>query len=149
MPHIKINQPKEDWLGTTVEIDGQKIDKVTSIDYHVEVDKKPTLNLGIYSNSNIDLEADYIKLDISPVNVESAIKILRLELSKNNPRCKHLGIDNELREAFIDSIESVLNEDNGFGAACIFYCNATDGSSFDKHRLAEKILDRLLGDEEQ
>ena len=147
MPHIKINQPTEDWLGTTVEIDGQKISNVTSIDYHVEVDKTPTFSLGVYSNSNIDMDADYIKLDISPVNVESAIKILRSELSKDNPRCKHLGIKNELREAFIDSIESVLNEDNDFGAACIFYCNATDGSSFDKHRLAEKILDRLIGED--
>ena len=147
MPHIKINQPTEDWLGTTVEIDGQKISNVTSIDYHVEVDKTPTFSLGVYSNSNIDMDADYIKLDISPVNVESAIKILRSELSKDNPRCEHFGIKNELRKAFIASIESVLNEDNDFGAACIFYCNATDGVSFDKHKLAEKILDRIIGED--
>lgn len=147
MPHIKINQPRDCWIGTTVEIDGKKIDKVTSIDYHVAVDETPTFSLGVFEHSNIDLETDYIKLDISPVNVESAIKILRLELSKNNPRCKHLGIKNELREAFILSIESVLNEDNDFGAACIFYCNATDGSSFDKHSLAVKILDRIIGED--
>ena len=149
MPHIKINQPTEDWIGTTVEIDGQKISNVTSVDYHVEVDKKPTFSLGVYSNSNIDIESDYIKLDVSPVNVESAIKILRSELSNNNPRCNHYGIKNELRESFIASIESALNEDNDFGAACIFFCNATDGTIFDKNRLAEKILDRILGDEEQ
>ena len=133
MPHIKINQPTEDWFGTTVEIDGQKIDKVTIIDYHVEVDKKPTLNLGIYSNSNIDLEADYIKLDISPVNVESARKILR---SKDNPRCEHFGIKNELREAFAASIWSVLNEYQEFVKLEI-----------SKGELAEKILDRLIGED--
>lgn len=138
MPHIKINQPTEGWLGTTVEIDGQKISKVTSVDYHVAVDKKPTFSLGVYSNSNIDMEADYIKLDISPVNVESAIKILRSELSKDNPRCEHLGIKNELRDAFISSIWSVLNEYHEFVELEI-----------SKGELAEKILDRLLGEEEQ
>lgn len=137
MPHIKINQPTEDWFGTTIEVDGQKISNVTSIDYHVEVDKTPTFSLGAYSNSNIDMDADYIKLDISPVNVESAIKILRSELSKDNPRCKHLGIDNELREAFISSIWSVLNEYHEFVELEI-----------SKGELAEKILNRLLGDEE-
>ena len=136
MPHIKINQPTDSWLGTTVEIDGQKISDVTSIDYHVEVDKKPTLNLGIYSNSNIDLEADYIKLDISPVNVESAIKILRSELSKDNPRCEHFGIKNELREAFAASIWSVLNEYQEFVKLEI-----------SKGELAEKILDRIIGED--
>lgn len=137
MPHIKINQPTDCWIGTTVEIDGQKIDNVTSIDYHVEVDKKPAFSLCLYSNSNIDMDADYIKLDISPVNVESAIKILRSELSKDNPRCKHLGIKNELREAFTASIWSVLNEYQEFTKLEI-----------SKGELAEKILDRLLGDEE-
>ena len=135
MPHIKINQPTDGWLGTTVEIDGQKISNVTSIDYHVEVDKTPTFSIGIYSNSNIDMEADYIKLDISPVNVESAIKILRSELSKNNPRCNHLGIDNELRKGFLASIKSALEE--GF--------SMPDGVTDDE--LAEKILDRLIGED--
>lgn len=147
MPHIKINQPTAGCFGTTVEVDGKKINGVRNIDYHVGVDEKTVLSLVVVGTADIDLEADYIKLDISPVNVESAIKILRSELSKDNPRCKHYGIKNELREAFILSIESALNEDNDFGAACIFYCNATDGSSFDKHRLAEKILDRLIGED--
>ena len=136
MPHIKINQPTDGWLGTTVEIDGQKISNVTSIDYHVEVDKKPTFSLGVYANSNIDMEADYIKLDISPVNVESAIKILHSELSKNNPRCKHYRIRNELREAFAASIWSVLNEYQEFVKLEI-----------SKGELAEKILDRLIGED--
>lgn len=138
MPHIKINQPTDDWLGTTIEIDGQKIEKVTSIDYHVAVEEAPTFSLGVYANSNIDIEAAYIKLDISPVNVESAIKILRSELSKNNPRCEHLGIKNELREAFIDSIFSAIDE----------YTKYMGIPIMDKPALAEKILDRLLGEGE-
>ena len=139
MPHIRINQPTEDWMGTTVEVDGKKSEKVTSIDYHVAVNEAPTFSLGVYSNSNIDIEADYIKLDISPVNVESAIKILRSELSKNNPRVNHYGIKNELREAFIDSILSAIDE----------YTREMDLPIMDKPTMAEKILDRLLGDEEQ
>ena len=135
MPHIKINQPTEGWFGTTIEVDGQKINGVRNIDYHIEVDKKPTLSLGVLSNSNIDLEADYIKLDISPVNVESAIKILRSELSKNNPRCKHYRIRNELREAFIDSIFSAIDE----------YTREMDLPIMDKPTMAEKILDRIIG----
>ena len=149
MPHIKINQPTEDWMGTTVEVDGKRIEKVRSIDYHVGVDEPPEISLEVVGSTEIDLNSEYVTLDISPTNIQEAIEILRYELSKDNPRCKFYGIKNELRKAFIASIESVLNEDNDFGAACIFYCNATDGSSFDKHRLAEKILDRLLGDEEQ
>ena len=147
MPHIKINQPTKDYIGTEIEVDGQKISGVRNIDYHVGVDGQTGIKLDIIGTAGVDLEADYINFAITPGNIQSAVEILRYSLSKDNPRCKHLGIKNELREAFIDSIESVLNEDNGFGAACIFYCNATDGSSFDKHRLAEKILDRLIGED--
>ena len=147
MPHVKINQPTEGWFGTTIEIDGKKISKVKSIDYHVGVDEFPEINLEVVGTANIDLETDCVKLDITPDNIESAVIILRTELSKDNYRCKHLGIDNELRKAFIASIESALNEDNDFGVACIFYCNATDGVSFDKHKLAEKILDRIIGED--
>ena len=136
MPHIKINQPTEDWLGTTVEIDGQEISNITSVDYHVEVDKNPTLNIGVCSNSNIDIEADYINLDISPVNVKSAIEILRSELSQYNPRCRHYGINNKLRDAFIDSIYSVLNEYPNFAELEI-----------SKGELAEKILNRIIGED--
>ena len=147
MPHIKINQPNQTYIGTTIEIDGTKIGKVRNIDYHVGVDELPEISLEVVGTANIDLEADCIKLAITPDNIQSAVEILRYSLSKDNPRCKHLGIDNELRKAFLASIESVLNEDNDFGAACIFYCNATDGSSFDKNRLAEKILDRIIGED--
>lgn len=134
MPHIKINQPTEDWLGTTIEIDGKNVSKVKSIDYHVGVDETPEISLEVTGNCEIDLEAKYIKLDISPVNVESAIKILRSELSKDNPRCEHFGIKNELREAFAASIWSVLNEYQEFVKLEI-----------SKGELAEKILDRIIG----
>lgn len=145
MPHIKTNQPTKDYIGTEIEVDGQKINGVRNIDYHVGVDGQTGIKLDIIGTAGVDLEADYINFAITPDNIQSAVEILRYSLSKDNPRCKHLDIDNELRKAFIASIESVLNEDNDFGAACIFYCNATDGSSFDKHRLAEKILDRIIG----
>ena len=145
MPHIKINQPTEDWMGTTVEVDGKKIEKVTSIDYHVAVNEAQTFSLGVYSNSNIDIEADYIKLDVSPVNVESAIKILRSELSKDNPRCEHFGIKNELREAFIASIVSALKPKETYFDGDGTYKITTE---YGAESLAEEILDRLIGEEE-
>ena len=138
MPQIKINQPTEDWHGTTVEIDGQKIEKVGNIDYHVDIDELPEISLEVVGTADIDLEADYIKLDVSPVNVENAITILRSELSKDNPRCEHFGIQNELRKAFIDSIFSAIDE----------YTREMDLPIMDKPALAEKILDRLLGEGE-
>lgn len=138
MPHIKINQPTEGWFGTTIEIDGKKISKVKSIDYHVGVDETPQINLEVVGSTEIDLDAEYVTVDISPTNVQEAIAILRWELAKDNPRCEHLGIKNELREAFIDSIFSAIDE----------YTKYMGIPIMDKPSLAEKILDRLLGDEE-
>ena len=135
MPHIKINQPTVDWFGTTIEIDGRPIKKVRSIDYHVGVDKLPEVSLEVVGTADIDLEADYVKLDITPDNVESAVTILRTELSKDNYRRKHLGTENELRKGFLASIKSALED--GF--------SMPDGIKDDE--LAEKILDRLIGEE--
>ena len=135
MPYIKINQPTQDWLGTTIEIDGRPIHRVRSIDYHVCVDEEPEISLEMSGTGEIDLDAEYIKLDISPLNAQDAFMILRHELSKENPRHKHFGTDNELRNGFIASIKSALEE--GF--------SMPDGITDDE--LAEKILDRLIGEE--
>lgn len=135
MPHIKINQPTVDWFGTTIEIDGRPINHVRSIDYHVGVDETPEISLEVCGSAEIDLDAEYIKLDISPLNAKDAVMILRHELSKDNPRHKHFGTENELRNGFLASIKSALEE--GF--------SMPDGITDDE--LAEKILDRLIGEE--
>lgn len=141
MPHIKINQPNVSIFGSTVEIDGKTIHGVKSIDYHASVDdnETPVVTLGIRPKSGFELDAESVNVIEEFPTIHDAVLVLKKSVSE----------DSELRKAFLASIESVLNEDNDFGAACIFYCTATDGSLFDKHRLAEKILDRLLGDEEQ
>lgn len=136
MPHIKINQPTEGWFGTTIEVDGNKIGNVKSIDYHVGVDETPLISLEVIGSTEIDMDAEYVTVDISPTNVQEATAILRWELAKDNPRCEHLGINNELREAFISSIWSVLNEYHEFVELEI-----------SKGELAEKILDRIIGED--
>ena len=135
MPHIKINQPTEHWLGTTIEIDGKKIEKVKHIDYHVGVDEMPEIGIEVSGSCEMDFEADYIKLDISPVNVQCAVQILRNELSRDNPRYEHLGIKNELRNAFVASIASSLQENEKLKNLEIF--EIID--------MSEKILDRIVG----
>lgn len=135
MPYIKINQPTEDWLGTTIEIDGRPINHVRSIGYHVCAGEEPEISLEMSGTGEIDLDAKYIKLDVSPLNAQDAVMILRHELSKDNPRHKHFGTENELRNGFLASIKSALEE--GF--------SMPDGITDDE--LAEKILDRLIGEE--
>lgn len=134
MPHIKINQPTGHWLGTTIEIDGKKISKVRSIDYHVAVDEPPEISLEVARTTEIDLEAKYIKLDISPANVESAMQILKHELSKNNPRCVHYEITNELRTTFIANIASVLQQNE----------KLKDWEMTEIISMAGNILDRII-----
>lgn len=151
MPHIKINQPNETCFGTTIEIDGKKTDNVRSINYSVSVDRvfpeadvvvidtdgNITMHVLHSEGAEVEFDTDCINLDISPANLEAATDILRYYLSKDNPHCKHLGIVNELRKGFLASIKSALEE--GF--------SMPDGVTDDE--LAEKILDRLLGEEEQ
>lgn len=138
MPHIKINQPNQTYIGTTIEVDGQKIGNVKSIDYHVGVGDDPQINLEVVGSTEIDLNAEYVTVDISPTNVQEAIAILRWELAKNNPRCEHFRIKNELRDAFIYSIKSVLKEEH-----------ILVDLNINQTLLASKILDRIIGEEEQ
>lgn len=138
MPHIKINQPNETYMGTTIEIDGERIKGVRSISYHVRCDseKPPVVNMEVNSGgAELEMFTDCINLDISPVNVDGAIEILRYSLSKGNISYKHNGTDNELRKGFLASIKSALEE--GF--------SMPDGVTDDE--LAEKILDRLIGED--
>ena len=127
MPHIKINQPTENWLGTTVEIDGKKIERVKSVDYHVGVDETPEIRIEVLGTAGIELEADYIKLDILPNNVREAIIILRDVLQK----------DKEIYNAFVDSIISAIDD----------HTKWMDLPIMDKPLLAEKILDRIIGED--
>lgn len=129
MPHIKIKQPTENGYGTTVELDGRRLEHVTSIDYHVDTGFRPELKIGTNILNaeyiELDLNADHIKLDISPTNVESSVLILRHALTKDNPAHKHKRTENELRKGFIASIDSVVHDSE----------------------LAERILDRIIGDD--
>lgn len=137
MPHIKINQPTKDYIGTEIEVNGQKISGVRNIDYHVGVDGETGIKLDIIGTAGVDLEADYISFAITPDNIQSAVEILRYSLSKDNPRCKHLGIDNEPRKAFIASILSAIEE----------YETKTEQRILYKPSMAEKILDRIIGED--
>lgn len=127
MPHIKINQPNKTYIGTTIEIDGKKIQGVRNIDYYVGVDGQTGISLDFVGTTDIDLNADYIKLDISPNNVREAIIVLRDVLQK----------DKEIYNAFVDSIISAIDD----------HTKWMDLPIMDKPLLAEKILDRIIGED--
>lgn len=84
-----------------------------------------------------EFDTDCISLDISPLNFKSAMQIIRYELSKDNPQCKHFGIENELRAGFIASILSAIEE----------FEKETDQRILYKPILAEKILKRMIGED--
>lgn len=129
MPHIKINQPNVSIFGTTVEIDGETLHGVKSIDYHASVDdnETPVVTLGIRPKSGFELDAESVNVIEEFPTIHDAVLVLK----------KYVLEDNELRKAFIASILSAIEE----------YETKTEQRILYKPSMAEKILDRLIGED--
>lgn len=138
MPHIKINQPKVSIFGSTVEIDGKTIHGVKSIDYHASVDdnETPVVTLGIRPKSGFELDAESVNVIEEFPTIHDAVLVLKKSVSE----------DSEIRKAFIASIASVLKPKETYFEGDGTYKITTNSGA---ESLAEEILDRVLGEEEQ
>lgn len=124
MHKVKVFNNNGNIIPTHVEIDGKPL-RCRSIDYHAEVDCIPTFTFEVLALPDIEVNHADIRFKFHPWTVVEAVKILRHELM----------LHGEVYEGFLGSIKSALNDMNG------------DTSSINK--AAEKILGRIIGDNDK
>lgn len=104
-----------------IEIDGVPVNYVRTIDFHAEPCEVPHVDLELVSVFEFDGLAD-IGIMLTAESTAECIRGLRFALMT----------DDELRSAFLSSIRSALDE---------------AGNYENNEKLAERVLDRVLGTE--
>ena len=122
MSVVKIVNPNPyDWRGTQYFIDGHKVPRVKSVDFHVSVDEVPTFNFEMMGAPDIELEC-LAQISVSSQSITDAISVLRHELLQHG----------EIYQGFKSSLE----------------IHSTCGLPFEpEEETAEKILDFMIGEE--
>lgn len=123
---VKIFNPDgSGWCGTKCVVDGKKIPRVKSVDFHVAVDADPTFEFEMFGLPDIEMIGD-IRFRFTPESVTDAVSILRHELLQHG----------EIYHGFKASLKSALERYN--------YC----GLPFEpEDDVARKILDFMIGEE--
>ena len=126
MPVVKITNPNPyDWMGTEFFIDGQKVPRVRSVNFHTAVDEVPVVEFEMMAVPDIEMEC-LAHINMSSQSIMDAILILRHELLQHG----------EIYNGFKATLKSALESYN--------YC----GMPFEpEEEIAEKILDFLIGEE--
>lgn len=120
--NIKIRQITDPaTLLYNVDVNGKEINNISSIEFYVDPYQIPVVQLGLASGIDYDGLAD-IGIDISPESTAECISGLGFALQ----------MDEDLRNGFLASIRSALDE---------------AGNYENNEKLAERILDRVLGTE--
>ena len=119
--NVKIEQDKQNEMIHRVFVNGEKLKRVNHIDFNIDVDEAPQVNVGIVGGCDFEGMAD-VHFDYSPYTVKEACKILREEIMKRN----------DLFDGFVSSIQTAIEE----------------APNYIKNReLAERILKRIIGEE--
>lgn len=121
-PRVKVVNEKPDWWKTKCYINGQEIQRVKAVDFHVSVDEVPTFEFEIEGLHEIEIPAK-VQFSFSPQTIEDSAIVLRNELLKHE----------DLYDGFHASIKSALND---FG-----YVKNSKNTE-----MAEKILKRIIGE---
>ena len=120
-----INPSPYDWRGTQCFIDGNKVPRVKSVDFHVAVDG-PTFNFEMMGRPDIEMEC-LAQISFTSQSITDAISVLRHELLQRG----------EIYHGFKASLKSALEHYN--------YC----GLPFEpEEEIAEKILNFMIGEEQ-
>ena len=117
--NIRVCSPDGGILPTHVYIDGKEIHGVTSLDYHISIDEKPTVTIKGFASG---IEASAISETMSD-SVIINIKALR----------KAFLTDRELYKALVASIEGALRE------------STIVWEEWEYTETAEKVADRIIG----
>lgn len=126
MSVVKIVNPNPyDWMGTECLIDGKKIPRVKSVDFHVSVDEVPIFNFELTAAPDIEMEC-LAQISFTSQSITDAISVLRHELLQHG----------EIYQGFKSSLKSALE------------IHSTCGLPFEpEEETAEKILDFMIGEE--
>lgn len=124
LPRVKVVNPNQTWLGTEYYINNQKIMRVKSVDFRVEVNEIPTFDFEMDGIPDINMFGD-IRFSFTPETVEEAVKVLRKELLKHT----------DFYNGFLASIESSVEEQK----PSLPYRNSK--------AIAKEILKRIIGEE--
>ena len=124
MHTVKVFNDSEKVIPTNVEINGNLM-TCRSIDYHVDIDTFPVFTFEVMTLSDLEVNHADIFFKYHPETVVEAVKILRHELIQHG----------DVYCGFLASIKSALND-------------MCDGTS-DTNRAAEKILERMIGDNDK
>ena len=127
MPVVKIINPSPyDWRRTQYFIDGNKVPRVKSVDFHVAVDEVPTFVFEMMAEPDIEVEC-LAQISFTSQSITDAISVLRHELLQHG----------EIYRGFKASLKSALERYN--------YC----GLPFEpEEEIAEKILNFMIGEEQ-
>ena len=120
-----VNSNPYDWMGTQYFIDGHKVPRVKTVDFHVAVDEVPTFNFEMMGAPDIEMEC-LAQISVSSQSITDAISVLRHELLQHG----------EIYQGFKASLKSALE------------IYSTCGLPFEpEEETAEKILDFMIGEE--
>ena len=105
MPVVKIINPSPyDWRGTQCFIDGNKVPRVKSVDFHVAVDEVPTFVFEMMAEPDIEVEC-LAQISFTSQSITDAISVLRHELLQHG----------EIYHGFKASLKSALEHYNYCG----------------------------------
>lgn len=126
MPVVKIvNSKPYDWIGTQCFIDGNKVPRVKSVDFHVAVDEVPIFNFEMMGAPDIEAEC-LTQISFTSQSITDAISVLRHELLQHG----------EIYHGFKASLKSALIAYNSCGLP------------FEpEEEIAGKMLDFMIGEE--
>lgn len=126
MPVVRIVNPKPyDWRETQYFIDGNKVPRVKSVDFHVAVDELLTFVFEMVAEPDIEMEC-LAQISFTSQSITDAVSVLRHELLQHG----------EIYRGFKASLKSALERYN--------YC----GLPFEpEEEIAEKILNFMIGEE--
>ena len=120
LANVKIEQDKENKHIHRVFVDGKKVDRVRTIDFCVDVDSAPEVNVEIVGGIDFEGQAE-VNFSNDPFTVKNACKILLEELKKHG----------ELYDGFKASIISAINDAPNY---------------MPTEKVAERILNRMIGE---
>lgn len=124
LPRVRVANPNNDWLGTECYINGQKINRVKSVDFRAAVDEVPMFTFETMGLPDIDMFGD-IRFSFTPETVEEAVKVLRNELLKHGA----------LYDGFLASGISAIEEDELLNGVIEDYAEPA----------VIAVLDRIIG----
>ena len=126
MAKISVKNENFNCFGTQVEIDGQKIDRVKSVDFRVAVDEVPQFTIGMFGMPDIEMQGR-CDFGFDVETIQQARKVLTHTLQTKE----------ELYNAFVASIESALRE------------STIVWEEWEYTETSKKIADRIIGVERE